>query len=846
MRKPKKAKSASSGRTGRKRGPQPARPAAANKSLKPIKLVKGKLPPKPAQDSGPMGWLLPTLETAYTPLADRTARATRRPVTIPRSSLQRNAVGTLASAAPDAWRSVLLEFKRRKAAAARPLAARPMAVVPAAFVPGARNWVPLGPTVVLHGQTIDNQPVGGRVAGLAVSPNGNVIYAASANGGVFRSADGGTSWRALMDRFDLDPASFASSSLACGAVAIDLNDPNRVYVGTGEGDTFALFSRRITNALPAYRGVGPIRSDDGGVNWVSEPSSPDLAGQAFFALAVDPGNRENVIGATTQGLYRRLPDAGGQFNWVRVVEGVFSSMVVAADGAGTRFFAAQWGQNGSASTVIHSDDGGATWLPTASGFPGDAAGRIALGGQASARDLVYAFVAEPNGAVRGLYRLDDINGTWKQVTGLPDVLPVGEGGGSQGDYDLAIAVDPADANLVYLGGSYFDAEPYPASVWRCPVKPAGGAFTADNPASIGTHAHADVHSLVHTPGTPNELWCTCDGGVFLNRDPRAGGEFASQNNGLSCLCTNFFAQHPTDPNILFSGLQDNGTARTAAGPVWTHVGGGDGGYCLINWANPNNVLIYMNGAVFRSTTGGQTESGWTPVWSFGWFTMTQPIVGAPYDPSKPASGALAAVGAGNVVYVSTDFASTWPNNLQIGLPDESGDVFALAFASPTRLFIGTTTGQVFRADRSGAGWQTNRLDDVAAGPLGLTGLISDVTVDWSDARLSSVYVCFGGKGDDRRVWRFDGTQWEERSGVAGVSHLLDVEHNAIVVDRKLPQNVYVGADIGVWHSSDSGRNWQPLENGLPDAPVFDLQVHPTQRLLRASTHGRGLYELALD
>jgi hypothetical protein len=364
----------------------------------------------------------------------------------------------------------------------------------------------------------------------------------------------------------------------------------------------------------------------------------------------------------------------------------------------------------------------------------------------------------------------------------------------------------------------------------------------------GTHAHADVHSLTHTPATPNELWCTCDGGVFLNRDPRNAGEFASQNSGLACLCTNFIGQHPTDPNILFCGLQDNGTARTAGGPVWTHVGGGDGGYCVVNWADPNRVLVYANGTVFRSTTGGLTESGWTAVWNFSWATMTQPIVTTPYEPAKPANANLVAVGSAQTVYISTDFASTWPAALWIALPDGAagGDVFALAFASTNRLFIATTVGRVYRADRSGNRWSLTRLDDVAAGPLGLTGLIGDIAVDWSDSTLYSVYVAFGGKGDDRRVWRFDGRAWEVRSGTPGATHLLDVEHNTIFVGRKPPNDVYVGADVGVWHSSDAGKNWQPLENGLPDAPVFDLQIHPTQRLLRASTHGRGLYEIALD
>src|SRR5207244_10011131 len=112
----------------------------------------------------------------------------------------------------------------------------------------------------------------------------------------------GTSWRSLMDGFDVDPTTFASTSLACGAIAIDPADPNRVYVGTGEGDTHLIFKFRIVNALPAYRGIGPIRSDNAGKTWVLEPSTPTLAGEAFFALAVNPQNRENVVGATSAGL----------------------------------------------------------------------------------------------------------------------------------------------------------------------------------------------------------------------------------------------------------------------------------------------------------------------------------------------------------------------------------------------------------------------------------------------------------------------------------------------------------------------------------------------------------------
>jgi hypothetical protein len=825
----------------KKRAASRPKAARAKPLRKPVKRTGKQIEEK--ADEGPRGWFLPVMESAYARLAPPNASAPAAPSTKPaagkafKSSLQPGKGEVmLAQVPPTAWRDVLAEYKRRKAAVAPRPPRAAAGLPPAAAVPGAKNWLPLGPTVVLNGQTVGDQPIGGRISGLAIVPGGQVLHAASANGGVFRSDDGGTSWRSLMDGFDLDPTSFASTSLACGAIAIDPADPNRVYVGTGEGDTHLIFRFRIVNALPAYRGIGPIRTDDAGKTWVTEPSTPDLAGEAFFALAVDPRDRDNVVAVTSVGLYQRVPKPGGKFEWTRRRPGVHTSVVVASSGNKTRFFAAEFGQG-----VLQSADG-QTWTAAGTDFPAAGVGRIALGVQPSNPDRAYALVADANGGLQGLYRLEGAGGSWTKLSNVPSkVLP-----GKQGDYDLTIAVDPVDADLIYLGGDRMDAPPFAGSVWRCTVKAVAGGFKVSGATPIGTHAHADVHVLAHTPGDPTELWCGCDGGVFLNRDPRGTGEFAGQNNGLACLNTNFIAQHPTDPNILFTGLQDNGTARTASGPIWTRVNSGDGGYCLVNWANPDLVLVYANGFVLRSKTGGTTEASFTDELDFRAGQMTQPIVGPPFNPDSPADADLVAVGAGSEVFVSDDFANSFRANMTVELPDGAGLVYALAFATTTRLFIGTTLGRVFRADRAGTAWTVARLDNVAAGPLGLTGLISDVAVDWADPTLAAVYVTFGGKGDRRRVWRFDRTKWEARSGPAGGKTLLDVEHNALVVDRAAPANLYAGADIGVWHSADHGQTWEPLQNGLPDAPVFDLQIHATQRLLRAATHGRGLYELPLD
>ena len=823
------------------------------------KPARKKSAPKPARktegyprESGPRKWLLPTMESGYAQLLTRAqydaqASGTRGggpAISGPRmmrSTLQPGRGETvLASVGDSLWLDRLAEYKRLKVAAVRGAGTRGAMLPPGAAIPGQKNWAFLGPSVVMNGQAYGDPPVGGRVSGIAVARDGQRVYAASANGGVFRSDDGGVSWHSLMDAFDLDPTDFASTSLACGAIAIDPDHPDRIYVGTGEGDTYAIFLQRLTNALPAYRGIGPIRSDDGGATWVTEGTaagSPTLAGKAFFALAVDPNNREHVIAATTEGLYRRAL-TGGQPKWQQQRTKVHSSVVVATAGGQSRFFAAEWG-----SGVFQSSDG-VTWTKIPTGFPSSGVGRIALAVQPTNPDLLFALVADDAGILTGIYRIEFPQAQWKKVTGAPDVLPVYQGS-SQGDYDLAIAVDPNDANMIFIGGSYFSDNNYwPASIWRCKVQKNGTAYKMTG-TSIGTHAHADVHVLTYSPGNSNALWTGCDGGVFLNRAPRSAGVFHSCNTGLACLCTNFFAQHPTDPGILFCGLQDNGTARTSGTGVWKHVNGGDGGYCLMNWRDPDQVLVFANGTIYRATDGGVGPASWTEH-NFPWAMMTEPIVGAPYDPAHPANGDLAAVGTGRDVHVSNDFGATWSTTIALS-GGTTGGIFALVFAGATKFYVGTTRTEVIRVAQSGGSWTQSRIDNVATGALGMHGIIADIAIDWSDASGNSIYVAFAGIGDYRHVWHFDGTRWEARSGpAAGAAKLLDVEHNALVVDRASPNNVYVGADIGVWHSPDSGATWQPLPNGLPDAPVFDLQIHPTQRLLRATTHGRGMFEYALD
>ncbi|MEO8135560.1 MAG: hypothetical protein ABI831_16470, partial [Betaproteobacteria bacterium] len=415
-----------------------------------------------------------------------------------------------------------------------------------------------------------------------------------------------------------------------------------------------------------------------------------------------------------------------------------------------------------------------------------------------------------------------------------------------------------NANLVYLGGSYFNASPWPGSIWRCPVSPSGAAYAMAG-TSVGRNAHADVHVLIHAPGDSNVLWTGTDGGVFVNLNPGGADGFVHRNTGLNTLCPTFLGQHPTEPAVMFVGLQDNGTAKCVGEEMWRHVLTGDGGYCVVNWNDPFRILLYANGSVYRATDGALDWGSWTPVTPAGaaWLVMAAPLVTTPMNPAAPAEAEIVAYAAGEVnsggfisaikIYISSNFGTTWPSVLPLPLLQATGLVFSMVFASPTRLFAGTTTGQVYRVDKVSGAWTAPvRIDNAGVSPLAVTGLISDIAVDWSDGSLNSIYICLGGIGDFRHVWRFDGTTWQARSGTAGSgTELIDVEHSAIQFDR-VTNRVYVGADIGAWESLDGGATWNALSNGLPDAPVYDLQIHPTARLLRAALHGRGVWEWKLD
>jgi hypothetical protein len=710
--------------------------------------------------------------------------------------------------------------------------------------PPADNWIPIGPSVLRQGQGAVRPAVSGRTPAIAVAPGGTRIYIGAANGGVWRSDDTGQTWRSLMDAFDRNPTpespiflgSLGTDSLAIGALAIDPANPDRIFVGTGEGSG------------GAYFGVGPVVSFDGGSTWISEtlPDGVPWLGSSFYALAIDPGNPDRLISGSRQGIHRREPDGSGGFHWVPKALPIgftwVGSVVAAQTGGVTIFYAAPW--NGP---VFSSPDGEA-WTQVGTGFPQFMGGRISLAVQPDNPNVIYAL--DINGNV---YRLDTAEGNWRSL-GMPPGFP-----GTYAGYCMAIEVAPDNVNRIYVAGSTIYTNPdeqspynydYCGALYRCEVILSDTGIRMDS-TYIGGSLHADLHALVFAPGDPNKLWVGCDGGVFYSTNPTGSGLiFMARNTGLQTLTMNHLGQHPTEDAVLFAGTQDNGGERFTGEEAWLYSAPGDAGFAVVNWENPTKVLItYTRGTIFRFLNGGERnmfDYASVPLeWEDPLFYA--PLVGTPPNPGSPTAAAEADLVAFGSVrpWISTRFGDEWrsipTNSLQRDRLDSS--IRSLVFASADRLYAGTIGGGVYRFDRSGERWRRERID-IVGDPDTLPPLscVTDIAVDPSNPER--IYITFGGFGDYRHVWFFDGTQWEPRSGpaVGGADSLLNVQANAIVIDPAEPAHLYVGTDIGVWRSTNSGVTWEPFSEGLPDAAVTDMLLHNPRRLLRAATHGRSVWE----
>lgn len=677
--------------------------------------------------------------------------------------------------------------------------------VPADLVVG--KWTSIGPRPTDAGSL---EVTSGRINSIAIDPrNSKTIYVGAAEGGVWKTKNGGVTWSALTD---------SQPSLASGAIALDPSNPDVVYVGTGE-ENFAIDS---------YYGSGILKSANGGSSW------KNIVGPFLHAyiggLAVHPSNGQVLLCASNIGIYR---STDGAATWNRVLPGIGTAVFfdptdgnIAYAALGSPFGAFNNG-------VYRSSDGGETWQSVrgsgANALPTVNVGRISLTISHSSPQTLYAAVHDyTTGSLLDVYKTTNSGAVWNR-THAPDICAAT----GQCWYDMTIRVSPTDPNVVFAGGQ--------TSI----IRSINGGATWTAPYFFGPDQlqaiHPDYHDLQFTPDG-STLYIANDGGMYSTTDVTNPGVNWTQHNDTLAI-TQFYpgiAIHPTNLNIALAGTQDNGLQRFTGNLSWDYVNCGDGGYSAIDRAS--GLVAYtacVSGDIIDQTSDG--GNNWIPS-EFGIDQSDRAQFVAPMtiDPSNSKTLYFGTYriwqtrdGAGRWVAISPDLSG-----------DGRGTIKAIAAApsDPNTVYAGTSDGKVQVTHNALSGGSAAWIDRSAG--LAQRALTS-ITVDPIDA--GTAYVTYSGFVNSivtptLHVFKTTngGGKWTDISG-----NLPDLPVNCLVVDPDFANTLYIGTDAGALVTTDGGTTWSTLGTGLPRVVVEAMVLHRPTRTLRAATHGRGVWDVLI-
>lgn len=713
------------------------------------------------------------------------------------------------------------------------------------FVLAAPNWIAEGPFPIPNGQTTTTSvPVSGRVTAIAVHPsNANTVYVGTANGGIYRSMDGGDTWTAIFDN---------AQSIAIGALALAPSSPTTLYVGTGEANLsadsyFGVGLYRIDNADVSPTLVGPI-NPSGVFSFRSiskilvHPTDPATI---FVSSATGIGGIVNVSPAGgLLGLYRstNATSAAASVAFTRLtVPTAFSNRrildMVMEPGTPDNLLCTVYGTNAAGDGGIYRTTNALAVTPvfTRTFTLGTAGagwrGELAIN-KVGATVTVYA--GADNGAGGSILKSTDGGATFATTAGTYTFCS------PQCFYDIALDVDPADANKLYIGGSSG------SNIFRYSTN-GGTTFTVST-----SNLHADVHTIVVAPSATSTIYLGCDGGIF--KSTNAGVTWASKNTaGFSATQFQSVAIHPVDTKFSIAGAQDNGTSMYKPDGTWNRIDFGDGGYTLIdqNAVNTTNVTMYHT--YFNSTASpllglarvDLVSNAADGLWPFfgcngvtgngiactGTVMFYAPIGLGPGNPNTVYYCA-------DRLYRSADKGVTFTTVSQA--PIVAGvaiSTVAIAKQDDNYRIVGLTNGQVWATSTGSSILENITPAGAPAAP------VQRVYFDPNNKNIA--YICYGGYGvtAGQHVWKT--SNFNVVSAVptwaASGTGIPDVPVNAFAIDPTSSNVLYAGTDIGVYASTDAGATWSSFSAGLPIVPVFDMAVHPVSKNLRIATHGRGLW-----
>lgn len=687
--------------------------------------------------------------------------------------------------------------------------------------------------------------MGGRVTDIVGLPGDpSTFYVAGADGGVFKTTNGGVTFEALFTK---------QRAYSVGALAIAPSDENVIWLGSGEGDP--------RNSVGYGNGV--YRSIDGGQTWthlglddterikriVVHPNDPDVA--CICALGHEWGaNKERGVFRTT--------DGGKNWEKVLYIDEDTGCSDLAMDLSNPRFlYAGMWtfrrlpwrfDDGGKETALYRSMDGGKSWEKIGKGLPKGAMTRIGVAVAQSQPNTVYMISEFKKGGT--LFRSDNRGNTWRKVNDDPNI-------NFRPFYYSDIRIDPNNPDHIYsLSGRL--------------MKSTDGGKTFKR---LAQDVHGDHQSMWIDPENSNRVLSGSDGGYQVSYDAGATWDIINNVELSQFYQLDIDNQHPYN---IYGGLQDNGTWVGPSNSLhskgilkrhWKALAGGDGYYAIPIPGSEHEVYANLQGGVifhvdsrsgnvrnihpYPKITGSSGDAIENHKYRFNW---DSPIHISPHDPNTVFFG-------GNVIFKSTDRGYSWEEisgdlttNDKSKQKTSGGEIYQdntaaefhctiLTIAeSPIKagvIWAGTDDGNVQLTTDEGKTWK-NIKDNIKGLPP--FAWIAKIHASEHDAGTAFIAVDHH-RSDDFRPYAFMTTDFG-KTWTKFTNGLPNDDYVKVIrQDPSFPNVLYIGMEHGVYTSWDKGKSWTRINNNLPPASVRDLRVQKREGDLIVGTHGRGAWIL---
>lgn len=647
-------------------------------------------------------------------------------------------------------------------------------------------WSYIGPLTAFddgYGGSVDSSA--GRVNCVRFDPvNHNTIYCGAPTGGLWKSTDFGATWN-LLNTDNLP-------QIGLSDIAINPQNTNTIYIATGD----------IANAECESTGV--LKSSDGGQTWDTTGLNFTISQSRLIArLLMSPLDSNIMFAATNVGVYKTI---NGGVTW-KNVDSVYGLTGMEFNPANPNTVYT-WGTQ-----LYRSVDTGNTWKKLSSGLPDSAtSGGFAIGLTQADTACIYVLVTDNDitggsyWPFNGLYRSLNAGDTFKLQSNTIDQQ------GTQGLYDLNVAVSPVNKNVLVIGAVNSDYSNDGGVTWNQATLPS----------------HVDHHDLRFFNSSGDTVFSADDGGLFISTD--TGNTWHGLNNEMHIGEIYNISSGPHTKYFYLSGRQDEGTLLQDSLSEEV-VFGGDGLECIIDPLNENHMFASTeNGNIGIAYGVGHGVNILT--YNFNSSGINGPGVwNTPYVLQNHTSNTVY-VGK-DYIYKTVNLGATWT---KLNSPTLTGDdnLYALLVVSPTNpdYIYAATYSHLYRSTNGG-----NTFTNITGT---FHGYINSLAV--SESNPEEIWVGFYGVGSGIYKSVNAGSHFTNFS--TGLPAGVPFFPRTIAPVRNSKDALYIGmsSGAGIYYRDSTMSAWMPYTAGLPNVDVYQIEIDYCAGKIRAATYGRDIWE----